>query len=328
MTQQRERERIDVEKIHRTLGADGWLRVLRAVGLDESFLRNRHGPCPICGGKDRYRFDNKHGRGDFYCRQCEPGDGIKLVMGSQRMRFVDACKLIIQVGGIDGATEVQYEPVTRQIQPEPPPEPARPTQRVRSLLREACLVEDCEPARRYLQSRGLWPLPPMHKLRAHPSVDYWQEGERVGHHPALITAIRDLSGQVVTSHVTYLEERGAKITHHDPRKILSPMHGRVGCAVRLMHFEDGALGIAEGIETAFSAAAIHGMPVWAALNATLLAKFEPPPEATHVVIFADRDIAGIGAAATLMQRLQGRVTFEMQMPKTGDWNDVLMERLA
>lgn len=324
MTEQR--ERIDVEKIHRTLGADGWVRVLQRLGLEDCYLRNRHGPCPACGGKDRYRFDNKRGRGDFYCTQCEPGDGIKLVMNWQGMQFVQACKLVIEVGGIDGATS-NYRP-TPPIRSQAPQQPAMPTQRVRALLREACLVEDCESAMRYLKARGLWPLPRMHKLRAHPSVDYWQEGERVGHHPALLASVRDVNGEVVTAHVTYLQDHGAKISTHEARKILSPMTGREGCCVRLMHFEDGALGIAEGIETAFSAAALHGMPVWAALNTSLLAKFEPPPQVTHMVIFADRDIAGIDAAAALMQRLQGRVTFELQMPKTGDWNDVLMERMS
>jgi len=37
----------------------------------------------------------------------------------------------------------------------------------------------------------------------------------------------------------------------------------------------GVLGIAEGIETALSAAVLDGVPVWAALNTSLLARFEP-----------------------------------------------------
>lgn len=316
-------ERIDVERIHRAVGPEGWKRVLETIGVDPERLRNKHGPCPICGGKDRFRFDNKGGRGGWFCNQCRAGDGITLVMGVRQVGFVDACKLIEGIVG-NCREASNYRPAPR---PHVDREIASPTDRVRRLLRESCAIEDCEPARRYLQSRGLWPMPPMHKLRAHPSVDYWEEGERVGHHPALIGAVRDVGGQVVTAHVTYLEQHGAKISHHDPRKILSGMQGRAGCAVRLMRVDGEILGIAEGIETALSAAMLHGVPVWAALNTSILQKFDPPAEVKRLVIFADRDIAGMDAASKLMQRLQGRVQFEVQMPHCKDWNDALMERM-
>lgn len=39
----------------------------------------KHGPCPKCGGKDRFRFDNKNGRGTWFCNYCGSGDGLDLV---------------------------------------------------------------------------------------------------------------------------------------------------------------------------------------------------------------------------------------------------------
>jgi putative DNA primase/helicase len=33
-----------------------WPRVLAQLGIPESALRNKHSPCPACGGKDRFRF--------------------------------------------------------------------------------------------------------------------------------------------------------------------------------------------------------------------------------------------------------------------------------
>ncbi|HIH3683773.1 TPA: primase-helicase zinc-binding domain-containing protein, partial [Escherichia coli] len=42
-------------------------------------LKNRHQPCPVCGGSDRFRFDDREGRGTWYCNQCGAGDGLKLV---------------------------------------------------------------------------------------------------------------------------------------------------------------------------------------------------------------------------------------------------------
>jgi len=317
--------RIDLRRMDELLGARGWKEVLSKAGIDDSHLRNKHGPCPICGGKDRFRFDNRRGLGDWFCNQCGSGRGLDLLMKSQKLPFLDAAKLVLSLAGIDQQQDAPTVPLPRKSYAEA--EIASPTPRVIALLKQSCQIEDCEPARRYMQARGLWPLPPMHKLRAHPSVDYWQEGKRVGQFPALIAAVRDVNGQIVTAHVTYLEQYGAKISIYEPRKILSGMQGRAGCAVRLMHVDGEILGIGEGIETCFSAAAIHGMPVWAALNTSLLSKFDPPAEVKRLVIFADRDIAGMDAAAKLMQRLQGRVQFELQMPACKDWNDALMERM-
>ncbi len=56
-----------------------WLEILAALGIDENYLRNRHGPCPICGGKDRFRWDNKWDNGEYYCQQCGPGNGMLLL---------------------------------------------------------------------------------------------------------------------------------------------------------------------------------------------------------------------------------------------------------
>jgi putative DNA primase/helicase len=307
---------MDARTIHATLGADGWLIVLRAAGIPENQLQNKHGPCPICGGTDRYRFDNKHGRGDFYCNQCGAGDGFKLIAGTQGLSFSDARKLVMELGRLDEShyTIVRQAPVHEQQ------EPARATRRVLQLIRESCQVEDCEAVRAYLASRALWPLPQGHSLRAHPSVEYWHDRRCVGRYSALLAAVRDGFGEVVTVHVTYIEPCGQKIQDFEARKILSAMTGREGCAVRLMP-HGSTLGIAEGIETALSASVMHELPVWAALNTSLLQKFQPPKSVQKLVIFADRDIAGLDAATKLMQRLQGSVQMEIRTPQSKDWND-------
>ncbi|MFA9256090.1 primase-helicase zinc-binding domain-containing protein, partial [Escherichia coli] len=51
--------------------------MLPALGIQ--VLKNRHQPCPVCGGSDRFRFDDREGRGTWYCNQCGAGDGLKLV---------------------------------------------------------------------------------------------------------------------------------------------------------------------------------------------------------------------------------------------------------
>ena len=170
----------------------------------------------------------------------------------------------------------------------------------------------------------MWPLPEGCTLRAHATVEYWDKGRRIGRFPALLADICDVAGALVTLHVTYLQG-GRKLTGHEPRKQLSAVAGRSGCAVRLMPAGE-ELGVAEGIETALAAHRLHDVSVWAALNTALLARFEPPPAVRTLLLFADRDAPGLEAAARLMERLQGRVRLEMRIPKTPakDWNDVLV----
>ena len=71
-----------------------WPEILPRLGVDTRFLTNNHGPCPICGGKDRYRFDNKDGSGSYYCHQCGPGSGVILL----RKRMLEEAAVVARGG--------------------------------------------------------------------------------------------------------------------------------------------------------------------------------------------------------------------------------------
>ena len=60
--------------------AHHWHGILVGLGVPASALVNKHGPCPVCGGNDRFRFDDKEGLGTFICSHCGAGDGPKLAM--------------------------------------------------------------------------------------------------------------------------------------------------------------------------------------------------------------------------------------------------------
>ena len=319
---------ISAADIHARLGAS-WPTVLAQLGIPEAALCNKHGPCPACGGTDRFRFDNKHGRGDYICGQCGAGDGFRLLERVHGWRFSEARQRVIDAAGLSGSVGgATSRPAVTPCPASPPTasQPAKPTDRVLRLRRDRCAVENCADAVDYLFGRGLWPLPSACTLSAHATVEYWQDRTRIGRFPALVADVCDVAGELVTIHVTYLQG-DKKLSDREPRKLLSPLTGRTGCAVRLMPATD-VLGIAEGIETALSAALIDGVPVWAALNTTLLARFEPPPGVTLLRVYADRDEAGLMAAARLMERLQGRVQLEVRVPTAPakDWNDALMAR--
>lgn len=59
-----------------------WRQTLEGYGCRLPNGRH-HGPCPVCGGKDRFRFDDKDGRGTWFCSQCDPQSGGGLLLLSR-----------------------------------------------------------------------------------------------------------------------------------------------------------------------------------------------------------------------------------------------------
>src|SRR5215469_8023000 len=76
-----------------------WREILPLLGIDTRFLHNKHGPCPICGGKDRYRFDDRDGTGSYYCGQCGPGYGIILIRKLHKWDHATACREVDKIIG-------------------------------------------------------------------------------------------------------------------------------------------------------------------------------------------------------------------------------------
>ena len=72
-----------------------WYGVLSSLGIDRNYLQNKHGPCPICmEGTDRFRFDDKDGRGTYYCNTCGAGDGFELLQKVYGWSFIDCVDAI------------------------------------------------------------------------------------------------------------------------------------------------------------------------------------------------------------------------------------------
>ena len=188
--------------VHLLLGREGWPPVLASLGIPEDALtRKKNRPCPACGGTDRYSFDNRRGRGDFFCRQCGPGSGFDLLMRVHGWNFRTALAQRDRSGAAGRRCHDHFTPAPvstvryRRCQHR-----AQPTARWR-----CCDLPAPWPiapaARRYLRQRRLWPLPSGHALRAHVGAEYWREGQRVGRFAALIAPVIDVDGILITLHV-------------------------------------------------------------------------------------------------------------------------------
>ncbi len=80
-----------------------WPDVLPMLGIDIPNHRGGLGPCPACGGTDRFQFDDLEGRGTWHCRHCETeaGDGLALVMNVRQCSATEAAFSVADVLGID-----------------------------------------------------------------------------------------------------------------------------------------------------------------------------------------------------------------------------------
>ncbi|WPD76399.1 DUF927 domain-containing protein [Dickeya fangzhongdai] len=54
-----------------------WEGILQQLGIPTN---RQESECPNCGGNTRYRFDDKEGRGTYFCSHCGAGTGLDLVM--------------------------------------------------------------------------------------------------------------------------------------------------------------------------------------------------------------------------------------------------------
>jgi putative DNA primase/helicase len=295
------------ETIERARGR--WRQILPLLGVDPRFLSNKHGPCPACGGKDRFRFDDRDGSGSYFCNACGAGSGVVLVRKLHRWDFRTACDEIDRILG-----EIAHRPApTRKATASPESCLAR-VRRALDGARDSTVVD------RYLRSRGLSIIPRI--LRGDKNHPYFDESNRqlIGYFRAVLAPVVGPDGSLRATARIYSANAPSR------KKFL----GAVGNdpQVRLFDDFDTELGISEGIETAIACFELFSIPTWAALSDVGLANFKPPPGVHRVHIFGDRDASFAGQAATyvLAKRLKtiGLIA-EDRLPDTVgfDWLDEL-----
>ena len=261
-----------------------WYGILSRYGIDVG--DGKHCPCPLCGGKDRFRFDNKENKGTWICNQCGAGDGLSLLMKKLNLEFIPACEEVAKVTGTITSKDMNPEKV---VTPD----------RLREMFKSSKPIKPGDPVTEYLRNRGLSDFPPT--LRYSPKC--W-EYETHQEHNAMLAVFALANGEAVTIHRTFIRD-GKKLAIEKPKKIMPRLKPMAGGAVRLYPGEHATLGVCEGIETAIAVHQLFDVAVWPCLSAHLLEMFQPPPWAKKIEIFGDNDetCTGQKAAYTLANRL-------------------------
>jgi len=212
----------------------------------------------------------------------------------------------------------------------PAAKPERDPSREIAFILERTVALPGSPAAAYLAGRGLTDAD-VCDLHFHPDLTHWESKRG---YPAMVGVVRNLAGEPVALHRTYLEVDAEDPTRVTKAPVPKPrmMLGKVaGGAVRLAPITpDAALGLCEGIESGLAVmTACASLPVWATLSTAGLEQVQLPREARRIVILADHDTSGAGmrAAEAAARRLrdEGRQVVIALPPDQGsDFNDVLL----
>ena len=292
-----------------------WHFILTSVGIPASSLTNKHQPCPMCGGNDRYRFDDKNGTGSYFCNGCGAGNGFQFVQRFLNLgSFPQAVKIVAQLLGMGDTANPMPTPPKREFTPPPPPKDN--LAQIKKIWRKGTHIHNTL-GESYLRKRGISRIPETSELRYCSQLSYWHKDDNgefhnFGEYGALIGLMRNENGEVVGLQRIYLQDdQKARITDYKTKKIADckKMMTRFpraasGAAVQIMPIDEkGFLCVAEGIETALAAHELFGgVSVWATVNAGNMARLHLPQGLKRLLIVADNDPTGRHAAHDLAVR--------------------------
>jgi putative DNA primase/helicase len=307
-----------------------WQSILVQLGFPHTALSGYNRPCPMCQGKDRFQFTDIDGKGTYHCRGCGGregtgggGDGFDLVMKYLGVNFTEAVKRIEDKIGTSKKSSGRDREAERDY--------ARDQQAW--LWRNSPGLTGEDAPSWYLASRKIMDLPPGHAARHAKHIkDVDPDTKAVTYWDAMVTRFVAPDESRAALHFTLLTVNGEKAPVKHVKQFIRGAVLPRGGAVRLMDPAED-MGVAEGIETALSAAAIWHMPVWAVLSTAGMLNFVPPAICRRLTVFADYDTkwAGQHAACSLAYRLATNTDTKLLVkwptsPDFKDWNDELRAR--
>jgi hypothetical protein len=285
------------------------------------------GPCPVCGGVDRFVITPK--RNVWFCRQCaKGGDVINLVKHVEGINFIDAVSMLTGEQELVSDKRIQEQikqsAESRALKEEADRRYAEEQYRVAMRIwTDAVCVWDT-PAQKYLESRccdGMFPYDRDAVLRFHPHCPF-KPGVT---HPSLIALISNIeTDQPQGIQHTALTPEGQKIE----RRTMGAMKGG---AIKLwpQSTVKDHLVVGEGLETVLSTA-LHIKqdypltPGWSLMSAGNLGELPVIDGVNTLVVLIDNDVNGAGQKAfdACVERWKGRTLEWLRHPEVGkDMND-------
>ena len=282
-----------------------WPRILPALGVP--VIKNRHQACPVCGGSDRFRFDDKEGRGTWFCNQCGAGDGLKLV---EKVFGVKPSEAAQKVNTVTGCL--------------PPVAP--------EAMAAAGAETDAD-----RKAAAALAVRLMEKTRTATGNAYLTRKGFPGHECVMLTSTHKTGGVTYRAGdvvVPLHDETGALVNLQliNPDGLKRTLKG--GQVKGTCHTIEGQKQagkrqwIAEGYATALTVHHLTGETVMVALSSvnllSLASLVRQKHPACQIVLAADRDLNGDGQtrAAAAAQACEGTVALP---PVFGDWNDAFMQ---
>nr|WP_265177543.1 primase-helicase zinc-binding domain-containing protein [Aeromonas veronii] len=293
-----------------------WPALLAEVGIDIPG-RGKHGPCPACGGKDRFRMDDKEGRGTFICSQCGAGDGLDLVAKAIRLQLKEAAELIAPLVGLsgEGLDPAERERIHRQLQDKAEQERKRAEQqRKKAARRAADIMQDCQQGvSPYLEGKGL------QGVQVNVSQHVIAVGEMTFSPGSLVVPLyADFGAQLVN--VQLIDDQGSKSYLAGGQKA-GACHRIPGSAL---------VAICEGYATGLSIHKATGATVYCAMDAgnllavaNMVRGADDPLQPCRAIICADNDAKTKGnpGKAKAEQAAAAIGALVAIPPEAGDWND-------
>jgi phage/plasmid primase-like uncharacterized protein len=284
--------------------------IARSVPIEQELARRGHhlkrsgrdlvGPCPACGGTDRFAVTPA--KRLWHCRGCQNGGNvIDLVLHFDGGEFLDAVKTLSgeqprrERSGQEALARImERERQRREQEAQDRRQNEAKTEYALRIWNKGASVWET-PAQAYLASRrcdGLFPPDRDAVFRFHQHCPYG-----AGRAPCLITLLRNIeTDEPQAIQRTPLADDGRKV---GDRMTLGP---KAGAGVKLwpQSAVRDRLVVGEGVETVLSAA-LHIRyrgerldPAWAAIDAGNLAAFPVLPGVQKLIILVDNDEGGTG----------------------------------
>jgi hypothetical protein len=250
--------------------------------------REQVGPCPVCGGRDRFGINPA--KGVWNCRHCGAGDGIGLIRHVLGCDFRGALDWLMGAAvEIDPAELARREAEAARARARR--EAAEARARARAVAQARDIWHETLPAAGtavcdYLRRRGLperIAAEPPHALRFHPDLPYMVQAEdgrswvTLHRGPAMVAGCLAPDGRLTAVHRTWIDlarpNGKALLLHRGEAMPAKKVWGsKKGTAIRLSHpwavgFDTLVMG--EGIETTLTAMAADAYPgaaYWAGVD--------------------------------------------------------------